>query len=210
MVAVFRYLFWVTVVWYRISQLNGTWHSPAPGWFQIVTGILKIQIFCLTYLQKGTCHSPAPGWSQIITGTLSHLSAEGYLSQPSSRVISNNYRYFVSPLGWRVLVTSQLQGDLKVVGGQVVEVLHPTRYWVPDTKSQAELQIQVDLVTVGMFQQARFYYNMCNNFLVKMVTAVMPVKSVDHSFYNDIRNLTLNVFTESGLYFPLQDPCIQR
>ena len=34
-------------------------------------------------------------------------------------------------LGW-VLVAAELEGDLEVVGGEIVEVLHPTTHWVPE------------------------------------------------------------------------------
>ena len=158
MVSAFRYLF---------CTFQGTVpvHKEALLWLQS-SGTCSGWPWCGTVPNLPTKWYLAQPSSRVIsdsyryfknTNILSHLSTEGNLSQPSSRVISNNYRYFVSPLGWRVLVTSQLQGDFKVVGGQVVEVLHPTRYWVPDTKSQTEFKIQVDLVTVGVFQQARFY-----------------------------------------------------
>jgi hypothetical protein len=39
----------------------------------------------------------------------------------------------MAPFFWRILVAAQLQGDLEVVGSQVVEVLHPTRDRVPET-----------------------------------------------------------------------------
>ena len=35
-------------------------------------------------------------------------------------------------LGGRVLEAAELEGDLKVVGGEIVEVLHPTAHGVPE------------------------------------------------------------------------------
>ena len=34
-------------------------------------------------------------------------------------------------LGW-VLVAAELEGDFEAVGGEIVEVLHPTAHWVPE------------------------------------------------------------------------------
>ena len=36
------------------------------------------------------------------------------------------------PLLWWILVTAELKGDLKVIGAEVVEVLHPAAHWVPE------------------------------------------------------------------------------
>ena len=40
----------------------------------------------------------------------------------------------LSPLFWWVLVTTELKGDLEVVGAKIVEVLHSTAHWIPAKK----------------------------------------------------------------------------
>ena len=37
----------------------------------------------------------------------------------------------ILPFLWRIFVTPQLQCDLKIIGSQIVEVLHTTSYWIP-------------------------------------------------------------------------------
>jgi hypothetical protein len=51
--------------------------------------------------------------------------------------------YCLSPLCWRILVTAQLQRDFKVVGGEVVEVLHPAWHRVPAHQAEILKVLQV-------------------------------------------------------------------
>ena len=56
------------------------------------------------------------------------VSGFGY--QVISQTASISYQSFqsFSPLLWWVLVTAELKSDLKVIGAEVVEVLHPAAH----------------------------------------------------------------------------------